>query len=386
MIGAIAAGVGLGAASGIAQYYQSEKARKANQEHLDEIKALYEKIVPPQYDVSIETPPEIIEQSIPPAAYDFSKITPKEFTMVGKYSPETASFMAEKNPELLKETATTKEGKDVQMEALRKIRERASGKNLEMEAKIDQANRKAQIAAQSRQQSILQDAQRRGTGGSGVALAAQLQGGAEAMDRAAMEGQNAAVEADKQALQAIMQAGTMGRQVAQDDYDVQNRNINILNEYNQRATKSAQDWENQRIQAQNQAQLRNLDTAQGLANRNIETSNQADVANRDRYNTIMGQMRKENVGERDYSRQRYLDRSDQQKYQNQLKQMSYADQMNKATGMSGALNSQIQANTQAAADRNRAIQSVSDVGMGGINAYASSEEREKDRQAGMRTQ
>ncbi len=382
---AIAAAAAVGVASGVAQYYQAEKARKANQQHLDEIKALYEKIVPPQYDISIETPPEIIEQSIPPAAYDFSKITPKEFTMVGKFSPEVASYIAEKKPELVKETATTKEGKEAQMDALRKIRERASGKDLEMEAKIDQANRKAQMSAQSRQQSILQDAQRRGVGGAGTSLAAQLQGASSDMDRASMEGQNAAVDADRRALQAIMQSGQMGREAAQDDISNQRNNIDILNQYNQRSTKAAQDWENQRTQNQNQAQLRNLETQQNISNKNVQQGNEADVNNRNMYNNIMGQMRQQNVGERDYGRQRYLDRADQTKYQNQLKQMKYADEMNKATGMSGALNSQITANTQAAADRNKAIQGVADTGMAGASAYSNSEERDKDRKAQIRT-
>lgn len=385
MAAMVAAAAGMGAAGAVAQYYQAEKARKANEERLAEIKALYEKIVPPQYNISITQPPEVIDRSIPPGAYDFTKITPKEFEMVGKYSPEAASYMAEQNPKLLEETATTKVGKEVQMDALNALRQRATGKSPEMEAKIDQAQRKAQIASQSREQSIMQDAQRRGTFGAGTALAAQLQGASSDMDRAAMEGQNAAIEADRQALQALMDSASMGRGMAQDDYGVQSKNIGILNDYNQRTTKARQDWENQRVQDQNQAQLRNLDTEQGLANRNVEASNQAAWQNRDMYNKIQQQMRGEQVGERDYARTRYQDVEDQRKYDNQLKQNTFADQMNKATGMSGALQGQITANTQAAADRNKAIQGFTDVGLGTAQAYSNKEEREKDREAGMRT-
>lgn len=371
----------VGVAGGLAQAYQSEKARQANQERLDEIKAMFEKIVPPEYNMSIETPPEVIDRTIPPAAYDFTKITPKEFAVVGKYSPQTAALIAEKKPTLLQETATTKAGKDAQMQALQILRQRATGPNLEMEAGINKANQQAQIQAQSRQKSILQDAARRGQLGSGAMLAAQMQGGSDSMNRAAMESQDAAVDADKQALQYLMSSANLGRQVSQDDLSEQRTNADIINAFNQRATKEAQDWENQRNSEQNRAQVMNLQNQQDISNKNTQLGNETDWRNREMYNQGVGQQRQEQVGERNYQNQRYQQRADQQKYLNQLKSQQYADQMNRASGMSGTFQQMNNANTQATADRNKAIQGISDIGMAYGSYAGNKEEREKDRKA-----
>jgi hypothetical protein len=54
--------------SSIAQYYQSEKNAKATSEKLEEIKALFNGIKPPDYDFSVQDPPNLIKDGIPEAA------------------------------------------------------------------------------------------------------------------------------------------------------------------------------------------------------------------------------------------------------------------------------------------------------------------------------
>ena len=82
----IAAAVAGGAQvlSGIAQYYQSEKARKASTQRLKEIEDLFNSIKPPGYDVTPLSPPELITQMIPQPAFDMAGITPDTYEVVGQ--------------------------------------------------------------------------------------------------------------------------------------------------------------------------------------------------------------------------------------------------------------------------------------------------------------
>lgn len=381
MAAAIAAAAALGTAGAIAQYYQSEKARKANQERLDQIEAMYNKIVPPSYDMSIENPPEMIDRTIPPSAYDMTKITPKDFAMIGKFSPQAAAQIAEQKPELLKETATTKEGKDAQRSALQELRNRASGKSVQLQASLDKAARSGQVAAQSRQQSILQDAARRGQAGSGMTLAAQLQGGSDAMERASNEGTQGAIEADRQALQSLKDSASLGGQMSQQDLSQQQVNADIINSFNQRTTAAAQQWANNKANMENQAQLRNLDVGQDIANRNTAQGNEAEWRNRQMSNDLIGKQRQEEVGERGYQNQRYQQRDAQKQYLNQMKGQQYNDSFQKANAMNGINTQQMNQTTGAAQDKNRAIQGVTDSAMAYGNYAGAQSDKEADRKA-----
>ena len=101
----------IAAASAIAQAYNSERARGANEKRLNQLRAIFENIVPPEYDVSINDPPRYIESSLQQADLDFSRLTPEQFKVVGQYSPEAAEYVREKDPTLLKGSAAQKEGR-----------------------------------------------------------------------------------------------------------------------------------------------------------------------------------------------------------------------------------------------------------------------------------
>src|SRR5688572_10333263 len=127
------------AASAIAQAYNSEKARGANDKRLKELRRIFESIVPPDYDVSIDDPPKYIESSLQQADLDFSRITPEQFKVVGQYSPEAAQFVAEANPTLLKGSATGQQGRQAQIDALRQMQSVAKGDSPEFNIALQRA-------------------------------------------------------------------------------------------------------------------------------------------------------------------------------------------------------------------------------------------------------
>ena len=123
---AIMAALGIGALAvsaitGVANYFQAEKARGAAKKKLDKIEALFNKIVPPNYDLSIEEPPSLhastlekrFATELPKTKFDKTLIE-----KIGQYVPQFPKLVEEEAPQLLKETETTKKGKKAQEMAL----------------------------------------------------------------------------------------------------------------------------------------------------------------------------------------------------------------------------------------------------------------------------
>ena len=173
--------IAIAAISALAQAYNSEKARGANRQRLHELQNAFNAIVPPNFDLSIDTPPAQIKEALQGANLDFSRITPETYKTIGTYSPESAKFVAEAQPQLVQGTAAQKEGRGAQIEALRNMQSIAKGDSPELKIRMQQAADQAQAQAQSRSQSTMQDAQRHGQGGSGLSFASMLQGSSDAM-------------------------------------------------------------------------------------------------------------------------------------------------------------------------------------------------------------
>ncbi len=361
---AIAVGAGAQVLSSVAQYYQAEKARKASEQKLEEIAALFDAIKPPEYDVSPLDPPEYIQAAIPEPAFDMSKLTPEMYGIAAKYVPEVASYVAEQNPSLVQYSATGAAGRDAQIQALKDIKSRTGElADAEAETASGKAMRDAQIAAQSRSQSILQDANRRGQLGSGAMLAAQLQGSSDAMGRAAGASSDAYLEALRNKMSALRDSGTMGRQLAQDDLSLSQTNAGIINSFNQRAAANMNNYLQGAADTRNRGQLYNVQTAQDVSNKNVGLSNEYDKLNQQRKDALLEYLDKRKLGERDYQNQiaaqQYQARAGEKQRQANLKTQIFENEMERARGKAGLGSAQVSNMMQSAADRNQAYQGMS---------------------------
>ena len=63
-IPAIVAAAGIQAVSGLVQMYQAEKARKASKESLQKIEDMLNEIGWPDFDLSLDDPPSVIEEKL----------------------------------------------------------------------------------------------------------------------------------------------------------------------------------------------------------------------------------------------------------------------------------------------------------------------------------
>ena len=361
----IAAAVAGGAQvlSGIAQYYQSEKARKASTQRLKEIEDLFNSIKPPGYDVTPLSPPELITQMIPQPAFDMAGITPDKYEVVGQYLPEVAQFIAERNPELAQFSQEGRQGRDAQIQALNDIKMRTGQlSDAEAQEASMSAMRDAQINAQSRSESILQDANRRGQLGSGAALAAQLQSSGDQMERGANLSSNAYLEALKNKLGALRDSGTQGRQLAQDDLGQQNSNAAIINSYNQRASRDMNAFNQNAAEVRNKGQIFNIGNAQDAANRNVIASNQAKYSNQNRTDNILNDAYNRNFNERNFQNKTATDqynlKAGEIGRRNSITGQTYQDKMGNAAAKAGVGYTGIDMMNTFARDQNQAIQGL----------------------------
>ena len=334
--------VGAQAVSGIMQYYQSEKARKATSKRLKEIEALFDAIVPPDLNLKIWDNPAMVAE-IPAPEFNLKAINESAYKSIGQYIPAVAQFVQETSPELVKATATAKEGRQAELDALRRYKEIAAGGfDPELEQQLATSSRKARIDAQARNDSVVQDANRRGQAGSGVALASQLQSSSDAMQRQALESQGAAVAAYRNRLGAMDRSAALGGDIRSSEMGEESRNVGIINDFNERTSRRRQEWQNQRTGDINQSRRYNLENDQDIANKNV--GRRDTLLQQDFQNKRAQQDRQWEVEDR----------------KNRLKQQMYENIMGKARGKAGIAQTGIDYMRQDTQDRNQVIRGVGD--------------------------
>lgn len=302
---AIAVGAGTQIVGGIMNWQNSESARKANAKERAKMQGLIDKIGMPDFDTSM--------------------ITPEEYKVLQKFSPEIAPYVEEQAPGVLKaasEGAT--QGREAQMAALDRLRNlSATGQDTQSKILQDQALSAAAAQSRGQQDAIQQSLQRRGMAGSGMGLVQALlaqQGSGSAAQQAS---QQAALNAYNTRLQALRDSASLGSQIRGQDIDLEAKNLDIMNDFNRRAADRRQAYLNAAADVRNKAQASNLDLAQQIANQNTAARNAARAANQDTRNQAASKM--------------------------------FDAQMSKAGQQSQLSQAAMNANTQAAMDRNQMI-------------------------------
>jgi hypothetical protein len=153
-------------------------------------------------------------------------------------------------------------------------------------AALDQTRRQVGGDEHSRQQSILNNMQQRGAGGSGMELAARLASSQGAADRASQQSDSTMAMAQQRMLQALSQSGQLGGAIRDQDFGEQSKiaqakdtiaNFNA----NQRASTQARN-----INSVNEANAKNLAEQQRIADANAATRNAQQQYNKGLHQTI----------------------------------------------------------------------------------------------------
>lgn len=255
----------MAAAAGAAmQYMNSEAARKASASERRRMDQLVSKLQLPEFDPT--------------------ELSPEEYQLAATYMPEVAQYIEEKAPQVVQETADMATGRRAQRDALERLTQIGNNRGMDpaLAAMANDASRKSQIDAQSRQRSILQDAERRGGLNSGSTLAAQLMGASEGMDRAAQTQNQLAIEAYRERLNALAQGADLGGRMRDQDVSLQGKNADIINAFNQRNAASRRSYLGDAANTRNEAQRLNIGNVQDIMNKNVTNRNAFNQYNQER--------------------------------------------------------------------------------------------------------
>lgn len=243
--------------SGALQWMNSEEAKAATAAERKYVQDLIDKVQAPNFK---ET--------------DF---TPQDYKVVGRLMPETAAYIREVNPTLVRGLgADAQTGRNAQRDALEQLLEEArGGDNPIFDAALSRAGMKAANQAKSARGTLDESFNRRGQLGSGFQYAGNLSAIGDALNAQSLMGTEAAAERARMAQDARKMAMDGGRQLAQDDISMEETNANVVNDFNSRIAKSQQDQLNLQADIRNKAQMENLANTQDVANKNTTGANKA---------------------------------------------------------------------------------------------------------------
>jgi hypothetical protein len=210
-------------------------------------------------------------------------------------------------------------GKDAQLEALGQLQDIGSNGGLDAQdrAKLQAIQNDEQTQSKGARDAIIQNAQARGVGGSGLEMLAQLTNAQDSATRASQKDVNVAAEGQQRALQAIQDSANLGGTINNNQFAQQKAVADSRNAINQFNAANTQQANFANAAANNTAQASNLANKQFVSNSNVGLAN------------------------------------DQQKFNKGLAQTNFNNQLSIDNAKANALNkAATQANTSAGQDQN----------------------------------
>lgn len=199
----------------------------------------------------------------------------------GILTPEAAQAIMQEQTEL-GNISTDPSLRNAQIEALNSLQDISSSGGLTAMDRAQLGQLQTELSNQERgsREAIMQNAQARGVGGSGLELAQQLMNQQGSAQRASQQGMDIAAQAQARALEAIQQAGQLGGNIRSQDFDEQARIAQAQDAINQFNAANKQNTNMANVNARNQAQQYNLDQRQNIANQNVGLRNQQQMHNK----------------------------------------------------------------------------------------------------------
>lgn len=202
------------------------------------------------------------------------KLALKQFVVEGTLNPKLEKSI-QADPSAFKNIMTDVTQKSAQNRALSELEKVGydGGLRLQDKAALQDSMLESQAKERGDRMGISADMSRRGLGGSGFEVAAQLQGQQGAADRNARGSLDIASKAQDRALQAIMGAGDMATKYRTQDFGEQSAKASAQDKINMFNTNNLQDVQQRNVAAQNQAAAQNLSEQQRVSDQNTKQSN-----------------------------------------------------------------------------------------------------------------
>lgn len=225
---------------------------------------------------------------IEPPTVGEQEINPEMYSSAGQITPDQ-SVAYSQGPTAYNDIVADQAPRDAQMEALDSMSQigRDGGLRLSDKAALNDVRNDVASADKGRRDSILARSARRGRGGSGFELAAQLADSQASANRASDEGMKIAGMAQDNAMDAIANAGQMGGQIRGQDFSQAAAKAGATDAISRFNTQNQQAVTNLNTGIRNDAQRTNLTNRQNVSNANTGLRNDAQANNKgliqDRY-------------------------------------------------------------------------------------------------------
>lgn len=172
--------------------------------------------------------------------------------------------------------------KRAQMDALAGLQEITDGGGMTAmdKANLSRIQNQENAAARGQREAILQNAQARGLGGSGLELMSQMQNQQDSATRASQRDLDVAGMAQQRALESLMQGGQLAGQIGTQDFNQQAQVAQANDAIARFNAQNRQAQINQNVAARNTAQAANLGAKQEIANANTTLANQQQMHNK----------------------------------------------------------------------------------------------------------
>lgn len=208
----------------------------------------------------------------------------QQLKLSGKLTPEQEAAVNQQMSQL-NAIKTDPSLRTAQMGALTKLQQVGDQKGLTVQdrAQIQEIQNASNQQEQSNRNAILQNAQQRGMGGSGLEQAAELMNNQSAATNASNQGMQTAAQAQARALQAITQAGTLGTQIQGQDFNQAAQVASAQDSINRFNAANQQSVDQRNIDRGNVAQQYNLQRQDLQDTTNNELANKQEIANKGLY-------------------------------------------------------------------------------------------------------
>jgi len=201
--------------------------------------------------------------------------------LMGQYTPEQIQYM-QLNASAMDQVGADPQTIEAQNDALRQLQEVSKGGFTEADkATAREIQRTVSQDAQARQKAILNAMAQRGTLGSGMELAAQLQGAQQATEQMSRGGEGLTQQAQARALQALGQQGSLAGQMRQQQVGEQADIARAKDEISRFNLANRQRVGETNVGERNRAQLLNLQQQQARENQRATLANQQQMYNKD---------------------------------------------------------------------------------------------------------
>lgn len=210
------------------------------------------------------------------------KVQIEQLVQQGVLTPEDAQAMLVEH-NAYDDISVDPELRGAQMSALRGLQDVYEGGGLTDidRARIQQIRDQENTYARGQERAILEDSHRRGITGSGMEVTSRLMAQQEAAGRAGRQDMDVAADAERRALEAMVQSGQMGGQIEDRAYGQQSQKAAAANAIEQFNATNQTDINKFNVASHNDAAARNLAEKQRMSDTNTTMTNANRVRNAD---------------------------------------------------------------------------------------------------------